>query len=323
MINSRSSRDTKSFVSFDFKNEIFKRESERFKKMIKSKTFVNLRSSRRDFENVETKSKSQRFVVDSMSFIIFASSVTFALTFFVISAFSIIFASSITSASSIISVTFIDLVTNSIFDEMNRNVLIRLLTTLISSFAELSNVFVADIVANSLSIRISIFMIDFVVIIAEKSTTFEKFSNFDEFLVRKEKRRRNFLRKIKNHEQRRIIDDFFVFISNSMRDLLLSITRVTTSLRNVVAFFFSRISKISRRRNIVETKRDESFIDRFVVEKKNNDDEFIDENDDEFSNCVKCCRVSMSCRRVIDIACARCFRQKQACISICFRFAFF
>jgi hypothetical protein len=30
----------------------------------------------------------------------------------------------------------------------------------------------------------------------------------------------------------------------------------------------------------------------------------------------------MSCRRVIDIACARCFRQKQTCISICLRFAF-
>jgi hypothetical protein len=38
MINSRFSRDTKSFVSFDFKNEIFKREFGRSKKMIKSKT---------------------------------------------------------------------------------------------------------------------------------------------------------------------------------------------------------------------------------------------------------------------------------------------
>jgi hypothetical protein len=57
--------------------------------------------------------------------------------------------------------------------------------------------------------------------------------------------------------------------------------------------------------------------------KKKNDDEFIDENDDEFSNCIKCYRVSMSCRHVIDIACAKCFKQKQTCISICLRFAFF
>jgi hypothetical protein len=166
-------------------------------------------------------------------------------------------------------------------------------------------------------------VIEFVVIIAKESTTFNEFSNFDEFLAKKEKRRQNFLKKMKNHEQRRVIDDFFVFVSSSTRDSLFFVTCVTTSFRNVVAFSSSRISKISRRRNIVETKRDESFIDRFVVEEKNDDDEFINENDDELSNCVKCCRVSMSCRRVIDIACARCFRQKQTCISICFRFAFF
>jgi hypothetical protein len=165
-------------------------------------------------------------------------------------------------------------------------------------------------------------LIESVVIIAERSTTFDEFSNFKKFLAKEEERRRNFLQKMKSHEQRRIIDDSFVFVSSSTRDLLLSVTRATTSLCNVVAFFSFRISKTSRRRNIVETKRDESFIDRFVVEEKNDDDELIDENDDELSNCVKCCRVSMSCRRVIDIACARCFRQKQICISIRFRFAF-
>jgi hypothetical protein len=165
-------------------------------------------------------------------------------------------------------------------------------------------------------------VIEFVVIIAKESTTLNEFSDFGEFLARKEKHRRNFLKKMKSHEQRRVIDDSFVFVSSSTRDFLFSVTRATTSLRNVVVLFFFRISKISRRRNIVETKRDESFIDRLVVEEKNDDDELIDENDDELSNCVKYCRVSMSCRRVIDIAYARCFRQKQTCISICLRFAF-
>jgi hypothetical protein len=206
---------------------------------------------------------------------------------------------------------------------MNRNVLIRLLTILISLIAESSNVFIVDIVANSFSIRTSIFLIEFVVIIAKRSTTFNEFSNFDEFLVKKEKRRRNFLQEMKNHEQHRVIDDFFVFVSSSTRDSFFSVIRVTTSLLNVVVLFSFRISKTSRRRNIVETKFDESFIDRFVVEKKNDDDEFIDENNDELSNCVKCCRVSMFCRRVIDIACAKCFKQKQTCVSICLRFAFF
>jgi hypothetical protein len=205
---------------------------------------------------------------------------------------------------------------------MNRNVLVRLLTILISLFAESLNIFVVDNVANSSSIRTSILLIEFVVIIAKKSTTFDEFSNFDEFLAKEEKRRRNFVKKMKNHEQRRIIDDFSVFISSSTRDFLSFVTRVTTSFRNVIVLSSSRISKSSRRQNVVKTKFDESFIDRFVVEEKN-DDELIDENDDEFSNCIKCCRVSMFCRRVIDIACAKCFKQKQTCISIYFRFAFF
>jgi hypothetical protein len=70
MTNSRFSRDTK--FSASSKNEIIKRESERFKKMIKNKTFINLRSFRRDLEDVETTSIFFRFVVDSKSFIISA-----------------------------------------------------------------------------------------------------------------------------------------------------------------------------------------------------------------------------------------------------------
>jgi hypothetical protein len=324
MTNPRLSRGTK--LPAPSKNEIVKRESERPKKMIKDKTLLNPRPPRRDPEDVETESKPQRSVVGSVPLITSAPSVTFALTSFVISASLIISASSIISASwvisapSAISVTSIDLVADPIFDGMNRDVLIRLLTTLISSSAESSNVFVVDIVVDSSSARTSAFVIESVVITAEASTTLDEFSDFDEFLARKEKRR-NFLKKMKSHEQRRVIDFSSVFVSSSTRDLLFSVTRVTTSFRNVVALS-SRISKTSRRRNVVETKSDELSIDRLVVEKKN-DDELIDENDDEFSNCIKCCRVSMSCRRVIDIACARCSRQKQVCISICLRFAFF
>jgi hypothetical protein len=126
MTNSRFSRDTK--LSASSKNEIIKCESERFKKMIKNKTFVNSRSFRRDSENVETK--SQRFVVDLVSFIIFAFFVTFISTSFVIvvSIFSvtIIFASFITL---FFVFAFLDeSIVNSIFEEMNRDVLIRFLT---------------------------------------------------------------------------------------------------------------------------------------------------------------------------------------------------
>ncbi len=185
MINSRFSRSTKSSASS--RNEIIKREFERFKKMIKNKTFVNSRSSRRDFEDVETTSISFRFVVDSKSFIISASFIAFASTSFII----VVSTSSVT----FVSISFVTLflvsafsdesIQNSIFEEMNRDVLIRLLTTLIFSFSESSNVFVADIVANSSSIRTSIFMIESVVIIAKKSTTLNEFSDLMSFLLEK------------------------------------------------------------------------------------------------------------------------------------------
>jgi hypothetical protein len=85
----------------------------------------------------------------------------------------------------LVSAFFDESTQNSIFEEMNRNVLIRLLTILISSLAESLNVFAIDIVANSLSIRISTFVIKFVVIVAKKSTTHDEFSDFDEFLAKK------------------------------------------------------------------------------------------------------------------------------------------
>ncbi len=171
MINSRLSRSTKS--SAFSKNEVIKREFECFKKMIKNKTFVNSRSFRRDLEDVETTSIFFHFVVDSKSFIIFASFIAFTSTSFIIvmSTSFITFMSIFVVTLFLVSAFSDESTQNSIFEEMNRDVLIRLLTTLISSFAESSNVFVADIVANSSSIRTSIFMIEFVVIIAEKSTT--------------------------------------------------------------------------------------------------------------------------------------------------------
>jgi hypothetical protein len=144
MIISRLSRNTKSFVSS--RDKIIKREFERFKKMIKSKTFVSSRSLRRDSENVETKSNSSCFVVDLKSFIIFAFFVTFASTSFVIvvsiSFVTFIFASFVTFLSVFASLD--ESIVNSIFEEMNRDVLIRFLTRLISFFADFANAFITD-----------------------------------------------------------------------------------------------------------------------------------------------------------------------------------
>jgi hypothetical protein len=76
MTNPRLSRGTK--LSAPSKNEIIKRESERSKKMIKSKTLVNPRPPRRDPGDVETK--PQCSVADPMPLIISAPSVTFVST---------------------------------------------------------------------------------------------------------------------------------------------------------------------------------------------------------------------------------------------------
>jgi hypothetical protein len=205
MINSRLSRDTKSFVSS--KNEIFKREFERFKKMIKRKTFVNSRSSRRDSENIETKSKSQRFVIDSMSLIIFAFFVSFVSMFFVtimsISFVIIVFAFFVTIF--FVFAFFDESIVNSIFEEMNRDVLIRFLTTLISFFVDFTNVFIAD----SFLIQIATFVIESIVMFAFESIIEIDFENFNDVIIKKQKRRQNLKLKMLNHDQRRVINDFF------------------------------------------------------------------------------------------------------------------
>jgi hypothetical protein len=173
--------------------------------MIKNKTFVNSRLSRRDFENVETK--FQRFVVDSMSFIIFAFFITFVSTSFVIvvSIFfiKIIFAFSITLL--FIFAFFDELIVNSIFEKMNRDVLIRFLTILISFFVDFANVFVID----SISIQITISAIDFFVTFVSEFIIEIDFENLNDVLVKEQKRRQNLKLKMMNYDYRRVIDDFF------------------------------------------------------------------------------------------------------------------
>lgn len=90
---------------------------------------------------------------------------------------------------------------------------------------------------------------------------------------------------------------------NLIRDSILSRFRVSTSSCTISAFAF-RIFK--NRRIVVKTKIEKNFIVQFVVEE--NENEFVDENDEELFDYIKCCRVFMSCRRFVDVACARCAR---------------
>jgi hypothetical protein len=190
------------------------------------------------------------------------------------------------------------------FEEMNRDVLIRFLTILISSFADLTNVFAAD----SISIQITISAINSFITFVFEFTIEIDFENLNNILAKKQERRQNLKLEMMNHEQRRVIDDFSFLVSKSTRDSI--------SFRTVFASAFFRISR--NRRIVVKTKIEEAFIIQLVIEK--NENELMNENDEELSDCVTCCRVLVSCRRLADVACARCARQKQTCISIRFRF---
>jgi hypothetical protein len=195
---------------------------------------------------------------------------------------------------------------------MNRDVLIRFLTILISFFADLANVSVVD----SISIQITTSSVDsFVTFVFEFIIEID-FENLNDVLVKEQERRQNLKLKMMNHEQRRVIDDFSFLVSDSTRDSISSRSRASTSSRAVFVLVFFRTSR--NRRIVVKTKIEKAFIAQFVVEE--NEDDFMNENDKELSDCIKCCRVFVSCRRVADIACARCARQKQVCISIRFRF---
>jgi hypothetical protein len=86
----------------------------------------------------------------------------------------------------------------------------------------------------------------------------------------------------------------------------------------------TRISRISTKRRfkiLIVSKTDEFSRDARDV-MNDDDDEASDVNDDNRSNCIRCCRISIDCRRIANIVCDKCSRQKIACISIRFEFVY-
>jgi hypothetical protein len=83
-----------------------------------------------------------------------------------------------------------------------------------------------------------------------------------------------------------------------------------------------RISRISIKRHfkvLIVSKIDEFSRDRQVVMNDDDNEEF-DVNDDNRSNCIRYCHISIDCRRIANIACDKCFKQKIICILIRFEF---
>ncbi len=143
-------------------------------------------------------------------------------------------------------------------------------------------------------------------------------------LIREQNRRQVLEREMEAHEQRRVSGDPFVVIPVPLRASVASVSRASTSDRfaSVPTPALSRTPKISVRRRIrdlVKSEAEESFIGPVVVDE--DEDEPIDEDDEGLPDCMKCCRVPVGCQRVVGIACARCSRQKVACVSVCFRSA--
>jgi hypothetical protein len=159
-------------------------------------------------------------------------------------------------------------------------------------------------------------VIDFVITFASESIIEIDFENLNNVLVKKQKRRQNLKLKMMNYKQRRVIDDFFFSYQIRRAIQFFFHSRVSTSFRVVSTFAFFRISR--NRQIIVKTKIKKTFFAQFVIEE--NENENIDENHEELFDCVKCCRVLVSCRHFADVACARCARQKQTCLSIRFWF---
>jgi hypothetical protein len=94
------------------------------------------------------------------------------------------------------------------------------------------------------------------------------------------------------------------------------------ALRVVLFDIIFRISRISIKkffRILIVSKINEFSRHRQAVI-NDDDDEKFDVNNDNRSNCIRCCRILIDCRRIASIVCDKCFKQKIICISIRFKF---
>jgi hypothetical protein len=89
----------------------------------------------------------------------------------------------------------------------------------------------------------------------------------------------------------------------------------------IIIIRISRISTKKRIKILIVSKTDEFSRDARDV-MNDDDDEESNVNDDNRSNCIRCCRISIDCRRIASIVCDKCFKQKIACISIRFKFVY-
>jgi hypothetical protein len=129
------------------------------------------------------------------------------------------------------------------------------------------------------------------------------------------------------HDQNRVQEEIQIYVNvSSLSSSVSARFFVFVRFIRVDSFFIiiTRISRISTKRRfkiLIVSKTVEFSRDARDV-MNDDDDETFDVNDDNRSNCIRCCRISIDCRRIANIVCDKCFKQKIACISIRLKFMY-
>jgi hypothetical protein len=321
MTNSRFTRETKPFASFRKSAEVIKRERKLKQKIDKDKKslYVDSRSTRSKSEDILSNLK--KLVADS----------TFENDSAVVSDSFVVSDSSVFAPS-----TFDSIDVDLIFDDMNREVLLRMMKTLIDTdvtFVESSR-FVLD---STIDVLVDISLSAFFSELTTAASVFRVIVNsiieyviidskdlVDELnrLQQKVIRRRDFERQMRAHDKQRVSENSSIVIELSFSRASVIIALIITAsiiiastINDFSRFNLSensfRTSSRRRLRALANLESEESSTDIQNVDVDSDDNE----NDERF-DCVKCCRISLNCRRVTNVTCAHCAQQKIVCVSI-------
>jgi hypothetical protein len=268
--------------------------------------FVFESESQRESESQSESSSQFEFVVDSF-IIVFVALVAF-----------------IVSIVSVASIVFVSI--------DNATLLKMLLQLLFFSFETIS--FSIDSAAISVAIFVATFVTNFFSI--NLITIFEMIeivddSNMNDIDVLLKKYDRAQTKLFRNdldvHDQNRVQKKIQIYINVFSLNFFVS-ARFSVSVRFIrvdsLFIIITRISRISTKKRIkilIVSKIDEFSRDARDMMNDDNDEK-INVNDDNRLNCIRCCRISIDCRRIANIVCDRCFKQKIACISIRFEFVY-
>jgi hypothetical protein len=312
----RLNRDTK--ASALSRNEIdkFVRKS-RVKKRNKNKISAFRDSSMRDsrsfrdfvfeFESQSESSSQFELVVDSF-IVAFVAFVAFVV--------SIAFVASIVSVS-IDNATLLKILLQLFFSSSE---------TIFSSI-DFVTTFVAIFVTNFFSIdSIMIFVVFVIMLIVIfemiKIVDDSNMNDIDVLLKKYDRAQTKLFRSdLDAHDQNRVQEKIQIYVNvSSLSFSVFACFFVSVRFIRVDSLFIiiTRTSRISTKRRfkiLIVSKIDEFSRDARDVMNDDDDEEFY-VNDDNRSNCIRCCRISIDCHRIANIVCDKCFKQKIACISI-------